>query len=65
MTRSLDLSIYCYHSARHPTTPTNLTADPRMKSEIDGDANQFVNKQIGRVAIVDPTTAAENANRFP
>lgn len=65
VTRSLDLSIYCYHSARHPTTPTELTADPRLKSEIEGDSNQFVNRQIGLVAIVDPTTAAENASRYP
>ncbi|MYB65667.1 hypothetical protein F4083_10940 [Candidatus Poribacteria bacterium] len=59
VTRSFDLSIYCYHWASHPTTPTDLTADPRLKVEIDGDSNQFVNRQIGRATITDPTTATE------
>ena len=59
VTRSFDLSIYCYHWASHRTTPTELTADPRLKVEIEGDSNQFVNRQIGRATITDPTTAAE------
>ena len=54
VTRSFDLSIYCYYSDTHPTTPTNLTADPHMVSEISGDSNQFVNIGLGNASIAAP-----------
>lgn len=54
VTRSFDLSIYCFYMDRHPNNHMNLTADPHVISEISGDSNQYLNIGLGTASISAP-----------
>lgn len=53
-TRTLSLSVYCSYYKRDYSSPTDLTAEPEMSASISGNANNFLNPELGSASVSDP-----------